>query len=728
MLSDREEHVADDLHPKLLRYIADVERWEGFRRIQIAAYDPIISGQDTLLVAPTASGKTEAAFIPIFNKLLQEQPRGLVCLYLSPLKALINDASLRLRRWTNALNISLQRRHGDAKEASPEQLCNRPPSVLLTTPESLEVLLVYRNHEQRRALFEGLRFVVVDEIHSFLQSERGSQLSSVLNRVQTYSNAIPQRIGLSATVGNTEMVAEWLGGPDTAVVSEGTGRSLDARVMLDPDETQITEALRVLQEPKILIFVKSRRQAEHVGGGLSRRFSRHLTHVHHSSVDRELRQAAESRFKSSRIALMTCTSTLELGIDIGDVGGVIHYEPPHSASAFVQRSGRSGRRSGSAKTVLLAGSPGEVLIASALIKLALQGQVENLAPAQVPKDVLLQQVLCMVLEHQQFPAADAWQLLRQAASFRNIPEADWWELVEFWERAGLIEVHRGQVSMGAEMERSFGGRNYLDALSTLPFVREFTVIADGRLIGGIDPAFAINALHEGSQIVLAGDPWIVDTVDLDRGKVYVHQGTEGEPPRWLGGGGSMSFELAQAMFQMLCEGPDDEVTASLDEAAITAMQPLLDLASSLGFSAGTCPCVFEPDQRRWTLITFAGDRANALLCDMARAMGCYACEAQPLLASFKLDKNISSFGALQSLWLEIAGLLQRADHREMAPYVRRPTIRNRFMRFLPDRAQREVTAEVIYDLAGLRTLMSNTTPVQSAGPVVDELGGALSLR
>ena len=122
----------------------------------------------------------------------------------------------------------------------------------------------------------------------------------------------------------------------------------------------------------------------------------------------------------------------------------MHYEPPHSASAFLQRSGRSGRRRGAAKTVLLAGSAGEVLIASALVKLALQGQVESLAPAQVPKDVLLQQTLCLVLEHQQFPAADAWQLLRQAASFRNIPEADWWELVDFWEKAGLIEVHRGR--------------------------------------------------------------------------------------------------------------------------------------------------------------------------------------------------------------------------------------------------------------------------------------------
>ena len=289
-------------------------------------------------------------------------------------------------------------------KSGPEQLCSKPPSVLLTTPESLEVLLVYRNREQRRALFEGLRFVVIDEIHSFIQSERGSQLSSVLKRAETYCASAPQRIGLSATVGNPEMVSRWLAGPDTAVVSEEIERSLDARVMLDPDETRITEALRILREPKVLIFVKSRRQAEQVGGGLGQRFSRHLTHVHHSSVDRELRQAAESRFKSSRTALMTCTSTLELGIDIGDVGGVVHYEPPHSASAFLQRSGRSGRRRGAAKTVLLAGSAGEVLIASALVKLALQGQVESLAPAQVPKDVLLQQTLCLVLEHQQFPS------------------------------------------------------------------------------------------------------------------------------------------------------------------------------------------------------------------------------------------------------------------------------------------------------------------------------------
>ncbi|MEK7325478.1 MAG: DEAD/DEAH box helicase, partial [Chloroflexota bacterium] len=342
-----------------LREFIYAEAWDDLRPIQDEAIAAILDGDDDLLIAAgTASGKTEAAFLPILSLLHAEPPGSVRALYVGPLKALINDQFERLELLCQQGGIPVHRWHGDVAASRKSDLIEAPGGVLQITPESIESLFVNKSGKLA-ALFGGLRFVVVDEVHSFLESDRGAQLRCQLERLSEYAQSRPRRVGLSATVGDFEMAKRWLNPtrPDRVRLINPPGATASIKfshLHFIADETPpelIDDLYTLTRDRKTLIFCNSRAEVETITAELNalcRRDKREERYLpHHGSINKEVREAAEARMQDKhRAASVVCTSTLELGIDIGRLDLVAQVNSTHSVMSFVQRLGRSGRRPG----------------------------------------------------------------------------------------------------------------------------------------------------------------------------------------------------------------------------------------------------------------------------------------------------------------------------------------------------------------------------------------------
>ncbi len=334
--------------------------WTELREIQEQACRTIRAGSDALIIAPTAGGKSEAALIPVMDDLLHHGRPGISCLYISPLKALINDQEERFRTFCTPLSLSVMKWHGDVARGERSWKNGEPPHFLMITPESLEVLL------QETTLAPDLRQVrsiIVDELHAFVESERGVHLKMLLHRMDQLTKRKVQRIGLSATAGNPHELLHWLsdGRHAAELVHVPTPpQEKQFLFIIEPEENDRIDALvRIVGGKKALVFVNSRSSAEQLVKACAGRV-RNL-HIHHSSISPATRKLAEEAFNSQDGACIICTSTLELGIDIGDLDVVVQVGPPGSVSSFLQRMGRSGRRGKAAYVAWILQNPTELL-------------------------------------------------------------------------------------------------------------------------------------------------------------------------------------------------------------------------------------------------------------------------------------------------------------------------------------------------------------------------------
>jgi len=345
----------DRLHPAVQHHVVNSLGWKSLRPLQEAAIEPVLGGQHALLLAPTAGGKTEAAILPVFSRMLSEDWRGLSVVYVCPIKALINNLAERLSSYAALFGRRVGVWHGDIPQAERARIVRDPPDILLSTPESLEVVLVSRRIAHRE-LFRTLRVVIVDEIHAFAGDDRGWHLIALLDRLGRLSEQVPQRLGLSATVGNAQELLGWLvaGSPgERQVVAPVAGLAADADVLVDFVGTIENAAVvisRLHRGEKRLVFCDSRSQVEHLASEL-RALGVH-TFVSHSSLSVDARRQAEQAFASGENCVIVATSTLELGIDVGDLDRIIQIDAPHSVASFLQRLGRTGRRSGTRRNCL----------------------------------------------------------------------------------------------------------------------------------------------------------------------------------------------------------------------------------------------------------------------------------------------------------------------------------------------------------------------------------------
>ncbi len=457
------------LHPALQHHIVNSLGWATLRPIQEQAIEPLLAGEHALIIGPTAGGKTEAAFLPLLSRSLTEGWQGLSLLYVCPIRALLNNLETRLTGYAGFVGRRVELWHGDVREAARRHIRRTPPDILLTTPESIEVMLVSQQSDPR-VLFGSVRAVVVDELHAFAGDDRGWHLLSVLARVQHIAGGELQRVGLSATIGNASELIEWLvsgGTRPRRVIAPGGPPPASPDVELDYVGT-VANAAKVVAHlhrgDKRLVFVDSRARVEQLAAEL--RTMGVATFVSHSSLSTDERHRAEAAFSEGNDCVIVATSTLELGIDVGDLDWVIQIDAPATVSAFLQRLGRTGRRPGTRRNCLfLALSDDAFLRATGLIQLSSEGYVEPVVPPAEPFHILAQQVLALTLQEGGIGRSRWREWVGTVPAFAAMTAEDIRSVLDYMVERTILFDEAGILSVGPEGERSFGYRNFMELFS-----------------------------------------------------------------------------------------------------------------------------------------------------------------------------------------------------------------------------------------------------------------------
>ncbi|MDD1751703.1 MAG: DEAD/DEAH box helicase, partial [Methanotrichaceae archaeon] len=522
---------------------------------QELAIPQILEGKNILLIAPTGTGKTEAAALPIFNKILARERSGVQAVYITPLRALNRDMLRRLQEWGERLGISVAVRHGDTSKSDRRRQSLTPPDLLITTPETMQVMLTGK---RLRRNLSTVKVVVVDEVHELATSKRGSQLSVLLERLVQISGEF-QRIGLSATVGSPDEVARLLVGTDRicSIVQADVERVSDFLVVSpQPKRADYVLAGTLECDPKLaaqirwikdqvlmkkcLIFVNTRQAAEVLGS----RFKQlgEPIGVHHGSLSAESRVEAEENFKSGGLRGLICTSSMELGLDIGDVEHVIQYSSPRQVSRLLQRVGRAGHRIGQkASGTIIATSPDDVAEACAIARRAAIQELEMIEIHEKPADVIANQLVGLELDFGDISLQRAHQLLSKAYPFRDLT------IDELKDIALQIEGHRLTAVENENLHRTRKAREYLyENISMIPDEKRYNIYdtVSRRSVGTLDEAFVVSFANPGASFVTKGEIWEITEIDENEIKVVPIQ-RSGEIPSWSGEEIPVPFEVAQ---------------------------------------------------------------------------------------------------------------------------------------------------------------------------------------
>jgi ATP-dependent helicase Lhr and Lhr-like helicase len=434
------------------------------RPVQELAGAALLAGHNTVILAPTAGGKTEASMFPTLSQMIEDAPVGVGALYIAPIKALLNNQADRLGLYTEMVGLSRFVWHGDTDAHERKRFLSEPAELLMTTPESLEVMLVSRRVDEHK-LFSDLRIVVIDEVHAIAGSDRGAHLMSIIERLARISRHDIQRVGLSATVGNPQAISQWLGGTSkrkACVVDPPKQPSRRQLLVVHrPDLAALAQnAAALAKGQKSLFFCQSRSTTEAVAEHMRRAGT--TVFVHHSAVSREERQLAEERFNHGSDACIVCTSTLELGIDVGDLDRVLQSDAPDTVSSFMQRMGRTGRRAGqAANTSFFCESTETVVQAVALIELAKSGWVESVHVDTRCWAVLIHQILAMSLAGDGITIEAAWAHLSTVPDFSDISRFEFDQLITHMLGYGSLRLASGQLVLGPESEKRFGRKNFM---------------------------------------------------------------------------------------------------------------------------------------------------------------------------------------------------------------------------------------------------------------------------
>lgn len=600
----------DRLSPAVRYQIANGLGWSGLRPVQALSTEAILDGANCVVLAPTAGGKTEAAFLPLLSKMDAEDWRGVSVLYVAPIRALLNNQEARLTKLTGFIGRRASKWHGDVKEPARKRLIDDPPDVLAITPESLEAMLLSTRTPARRFLAH-VRAVIVDEVHAFAGDDRGAHLVSLLERIARIAEADIQRIGLSATVGDPEVIVGWLSGssmrPQRVVDPGGARKPPDLH--LDFVGTLDNAALlidRLYPGTRRLVFVDSRRRVEELGHRLSQRGVD--VYLSHSSLALSERTAAEKAFEEGTNCVIVATSALELGIDVGDLDHVIQIDAPSSVSSFLQRMGRTGRRAGStANCTFLATDDDALLRAAAIIDLFRNAYVEPAGPSTWTPHVLAHQAIALSMQEQGSAAHDWWSWLEGCAAYRDVSARERGSIVRHMVDNDILVEADARLALGARGERLYGARNFLELYAVFSTPRVLRVVHGQSEVGVVDASFLQDKEQKVPNFVLAGRPWRIVGVDWKGGTCAVEPAETGGYPRWFGLPVSLERSLCQAMRRVLTSRDTDP---SWSKRAVAQLQ--LQRESHAFLDDGPLPLEEGPDGRcRWW--TFGGGAGNRVL-------------------------------------------------------------------------------------------------------------------
>ncbi len=507
--------------------------------VQKKAIPLIIKGKNVLIVAPTGSGKTEAAFFPLIDLVLKINNEGIKALYITPMRALNRDILRRMMDIALSTGLRIAVRHGDTKQAERKEQIANPPDILITTPEMLQAMLVIKNI---RPLLRWVRIVIVDEVHELFSSKRGTQLAVALERLVELTEYDVQRIGLSATVGDLEGVAHMLFGVnrDFTVINIDIPREIDVVIdYMSGNEVDIAKKIIDISRDKksIILFTNTRQMAEHMAFQISNVDPNLKIFVHHGSLDRSIREEVERMLKNGKLKLVVSTSSLELGIDVGFIDYVIQFGSPRDPTRLIQRIGRSMHKLGEkARGAIIATNIDEVLESVAILDYAKRGLLTSLPMYKEPLDVLAHQLVGYVLERGRASLYEFQKVVKRSWPYKDLSAETLIIIAEFLEKTNKIRLYADD-ELKAKSRGTPSISYYYENLSTIPETRFYEAIdiVSTKRIGMLDEEYAKTALDENALIILAGRVWRVVDVNPEDARVSLEPVEEiGDAPIWFG--------------------------------------------------------------------------------------------------------------------------------------------------------------------------------------------------
>ena len=714
----------DSLAPFVQEFIYR-QSWQELRPLQVEAVQAVLqTSGDLLITTGTASGKTEAAFLPVLSLISREPTGSVKALYVGPLKALINDQFRRLDQLCEQGGIPIHRWHGDVAANQKWDLIDHPGGVLQITPESIESLLINKTKSLKR-LFGGLEFIVIDEVHTFLESDRGRQLQSQLERVSAYGRKRPRRIGLSATIGDVEIAKKWINPKDPTLV-----QLINPVVAIPPTrlshlhfstskgdipEELLEDLYSLTRYRKTLIFCNSRRFVEQITTQLNRRCrhdrleERYLPH--HGSISKEIREDAEAKMRDEdRPHSVVCTNTLELGIDIGQLELAVQVDSTHSVMSFVQRLGRTGRKYGAPRILQiysseLAPEPGDpfyeripfsMLKAIAIVDLFVKGWLEPPEQKQLPYHILYHQILSRLIETNGASPKNLVGFFYQSGVFPSIPLGDYAALLKHLAEIDHIEqLDTGEMILGLEGEKVARSRDFYAVFQTPP---EWDVIFGEKDIGRISPS---PDLAPGICLMLGGQLWEVAEIYPGQKQVTVKRAKDAHDVLFEGTGvPEMHPRIAQQVYELLC---GSEKPGYLSALGVIRLEESRQLFSELGLPSMNC---IEGDDS-WVVFPWTGTKIAQTLGLMVKHCG-FEVEFPnmlfPWVMVIKRPDQSMDWKAFLAMVQDKA--MEIDDGGELIDEVPDQLLRvHKFDQFLPEELIRKRAAVEWIDWAGMKKLI-----------------------
>ena len=542
------------LNPKLLEWLKSKGYLESSLSQEMAIPE-IKKGNDVLITAPTGHGKTLAAVLPLFDKLLEEknreEKRGIKMLYITPLKSLNRDILNRVINLATYVGLEVDLRHGDTTQKVRAQQLADPADVLISTPETLQAILTGKNF---REILRTVRYVVIDEIHEICENKRGSQLSIALERLENLTGKPLQRIGLSATIGDADKISKFLTSRKCKIINAKSKKNYKINIDYpkpQPEDFKLAKELRtfpnvaycmrrikklVEASKSTIIFVNTRETAESLGAKFKQWDKSFPIAVHHSSLSKNIRIDVEEKFRNGKLKAIISTSSLELGIDIGNVDLIIQYGSPRQATKLIQRVGRSGhglKRTSNGE--IICNSIDDYLEAYAILQKIEKGWLEEPTIPEKPLDVLAHQIVGICIDYQKeekYPKIDDfYNIVKNAYPYRKLTIGELEAVIDLmkdvyliWENdKGFYRTRKGLIY-------------YFENLSTIPSEKRFFVIAEdsNRRIGVLHQGFVAQHIRRNAEFIMKGEPWKVVEIEGDKIKVVSGHNKEGAIPSWEG--------------------------------------------------------------------------------------------------------------------------------------------------------------------------------------------------
>ncbi|UPK71191.1 DEAD/DEAH box helicase [Chitinophaga filiformis] len=697
------------LHPRLQDLVKD-QKWDRLTEIQEKAFDPIYQGKSCIIEAPTSGGKTEAVLFPLLTRIATRKTSGFKVLYIAPLKALLNDLALRVLPYAQKCYMEAFKWHGDVSQGDKVRQMNFPSDILLTTPESIEAILLRRGNW--RAVFSSLETIVIDEAHYFALTERGSHLMSLLARIGEYLPHEPQRIAVTATIGNPDELLHWLmggrsGGECIRVEGKNTKeKDFEIRFFVEDGRDLQRDLYNLLVRKKSIVFDRSRTGTEDTAARINQYNQEHpgrfpvKVKTHHSSVSKRLREDAEASIKNvsgESLNAIISTSTLELGIDIGELDQILQIGGLNSSGSFLQRVGRTGRRAGRPQFFRgLCSDVGELVLLTGCVSLGMKGRSEAILLPRRAFHILAHQVICYCIQHAGATAEQIWTTLSKAFCFSKISRAELDMLVAHMVQEEYLRRVNGNVLLtGDKSEKEFLRANYRRLFAIFDTGPIYNVVDGKKVIGTLDSEFA-RTQQLPFIFVLGGQEWNTLKIDHEQQQVMVQKNETGIAPKWnTYNNPDIPFELAQEVGRLLM---GDETIEFLDYQAFMVIRAQREAHRYLGWEKRKWIMEVAGGSGKIHLWTFAGDKINRALHIIFKS--CSEGEGSYDYQKVVLNMNQMSIEAAYALMMRLRDQTEN-DIVNLLESNTAPKWFSKFSACLPDALATRTIIEKGMDAAGL---------------------------